>query len=120
MSKTIVCEIRDRNALFTLLEHYTGLIIIKFGAEWCNPCKLIKKDVNQFFISSPAEVICCDIDIDNCFDVYSFLKSKKMVNGIPAILCWKKGNATFIPDDSVSGSDPNELHRFFVRCGNMM
>jgi hypothetical protein len=46
------------------------------------------------------------------------LKSKKMVNGIPVILCYKKGNATYIPDDSITGADPNALAAFFKRCGN--
>ena len=120
MSKTIISEIRDREAFHTLLQHNTGLIIIKFGAEWCGPCKLIKKEVDQFFVSSPTDVICCEIDVDECFDVYSYLKSKKMINGIPAILCWKKGNATFIPDDSVTGADLRERRNFFVRCGALI
>ena len=34
----------------------------------------------------PENVICADIDIDENFDVYTFLKSKRMVNGIPAVL----------------------------------
>jgi hypothetical protein len=41
-----------------------------------------------------------------------------MVNGIPVILCYKKGNTTFIPDDSITGSHPEDLHKFFLRCGN--
>jgi len=40
-----------------------------------------------------------------------------MVNGIPVILCYKKGNQTFIPDDSITGADPGELDAFFRRCG---
>jgi hypothetical protein len=40
-----------------------------------------------------------------------------MVNGIPALLCYKKGNATYIPDDMITGSDATQLHQFFVRCG---
>ena len=48
----------------------------------------------------------------------AFLKSKKMVNGIPVLLCYKKNNSTYIPDDAITGSDPNELHQFFTRCGN--
>ena len=40
-----------------------------------------------------------------------------MVNGIPVLLCYKKGNSTYIPDDIVTGSDPQQLHQFFTRCG---
>ena len=46
------------------------------------------------------------------------LKSKKMVNGIPVMLCYKKGNETFIPDDMVTGAEPIGLDAFFKRCGN--
>jgi hypothetical protein len=40
-----------------------------------------------------------------------------MVNGIPVLLCYKKGNTTFIPDDVITGSDATQLHMFFKRCG---
>jgi len=118
MSKQIVSEIKNRDAFFHLLKHNPGLIVIKLGAIWCGPCKQIKNVVHGFFASSPSEVVCCDIDVDESFDFYSFLKSRKMVNGIPVMLCYKKGNQTYIPDDSITGSDANELHKFFMRCGN--
>lgn len=117
MSKQIISEIADRHAFMNLLQHNTGIIVLKFGATWCGPCKLIEAAVNEFFASSPVEVICGDIDVDQSFDVYSFLKSKKMVNGIPVLLCYKKGNTSFIPDDMVTGADSKELHLFFSRCG---
>ncbi len=120
-TKQVVSEIADRNAFLTLLQHNPGIIVIKLGAEWCGPCKTIKSAVHGFFASSPPEVVCADIDVDQCFDLYSFLKSKKMVNGIPALLCYKKGNSTYIPDDIITGSDPQQLHQFFMRCGkNLM
>jgi thiol-disulfide isomerase/thioredoxin len=118
MSKQIITEIPNRDAFFHLLKHNTGLIVIKLGAEWCGPCKQIRTVVHGFFASSPLEVICADIDVDKSFDFYSFLKSKKMVNGIPVLLCYKKNNTTYIPDDIITGSDPNELHNFFTRCGS--
>lgn len=118
MSKQVISEIPNRETFFHLLSNNPGLIIIKLGAEWCGPCKLIKNSVHGFFASSPPEVVCAEIDVDQCLDFYSFLKSKKMVNGIPVVLCYKKGNRTFIPDDSITGADPLELHKFFIRCGN--
>jgi hypothetical protein len=118
MSKQIISEIPNRESFIHLLSHNPGLIVIKLGAEWCGPCKKIKSAVHGFFASSPPEVVCADIDVDQCLDFYSFLKSKKMVNGIPVLLCYKKGNSTYIPDDAVIGADPTQLHQFFARCGN--
>ena len=117
MSKQVISEIPNRDAFFHLLQNNPGIIVLKLGAEWCGPCKRVKPAVHAFFASSPPEVVCGDIDVDQSFDFYSFLKSKKMVNGIPVMLCYKKGNATFIPDDSITGSDPDALHHFFIRCG---
>jgi thioredoxin-like negative regulator of GroEL len=117
MSKEVISEIPNRSTFFHLLKHNPGLIIIKLGAEWCGPCKLIKNVVHGFFASSPPEVVCADIDVDQSMDFYSFLKSKKMVNGIPVLLCYKKGNETFIPDDSITGADAVQLDAFFRRCG---
>ena len=121
MSKQIISEIENRDAFMTLLQHNPGLIVLKLGAEWCGPCKTIKQAVHGFFASSPPEVVCGDIDVDKSFDFYSFLKSKKMVNGIPALICYKKGNSTYIPDDIVTGANSQQLHNFFIRCGkNLM
>jgi thiol-disulfide isomerase/thioredoxin len=64
MSKEVISEIANRDAFFTLLKHNHGLILLKLGAEWCGPCKTIKKSVDGFFASSPPEVICEDIDVD--------------------------------------------------------
>ena len=74
--------------------------------------------MDAFFASSPKNVICADIDVDESVDLYAFLKSKKMVNGIPVMLCYKKGNVSFAPDDAVTGSEPGQLTAFFKRCGN--
>lgn len=118
MSKQIISEIASRDAFFHLLGHNPGLIILKLGATWCGPCQQIKHIVHAFFASSPSNVVCGDIDVDESFDFYSLLKSKKMVNGIPVMICYKKGNSTYIPDDMVTGSDPQALHAFFKRCGS--
>lgn len=115
--KTIVTYFQSREHLFRLLEKNPGLVIIKMGATWCGPCKRIKPVVDAFYASSPENVICCEIDVDESFDVYSYFKSKRMVNGVPVLLCYKKGNTGYIPDDSVTGADPAALDAFFRRCG---
>ena len=72
MEKSIIVSIDSRQSFFHLLENNTGLIVLKLGAAWCGPCSLIKSEVEEFFVSSPIEVICGDIDIDESADFYSF------------------------------------------------
>lgn len=117
--KQVITFFENRQQFLDLLKVNPGLIIVKFGATWCGPCKKIKPVVDSFFATSPPNVLCCEIDIDESFDLYSYLKSKKMINGVPTIFCYKKtlGGGNYIPDDSVVGSDPVALSAFFKRCG---
>jgi thiol-disulfide isomerase/thioredoxin len=114
--KQIIASFEDRQSFFNLLPNNPGMIIVKFGAIWCKPCKAIAPQLEAFFATSPDEVICCDIDVDESFDFYSFMKARKMVNGIPVILCYLKGNTGIAPNFSVTGSDKTQLDNFFKRC----
>ena len=99
-----------------LVENNKGVILIKFGAKWCGPCKRIEPYVMEFFNNVPENIQCVIIDIDECIEFYSFLKKKRVVNGVPVILCYLKDNKTFIPDDFVVGTDKIKLDEFFIRC----
>ena len=114
----IITEIGSLPKFQNLLVNNPGLIIIKFGAGWCGPCKLIKNQVEMYMQNSPDNVQCCNIDIDEDFELYAFLKNKKMVNGIPNVLCWYKNNTNYIPDDIVTGANSNEIDLFFKRCSD--
>ena len=116
--KQVITLFESRDHFLNLLKVNPGIVVIKLGATWCGPCKKIAHVVEAFFATSPPEVICADIDVDESFDLYAMLKSKKMVNGVPTILCYKKGNISYVPDDSVLGIAPTDLANFFRRCGN--
>ena len=106
-------RIESRQFFMDMLKKNPGYIVIKLGADWCMPCKHIHNHVHEFFSLCPQDnVICFDLNVDECGDVYSFLKSKKMVNGIPAILVYEKGNESFIPDDMHIGGDVNAFSVF--------
>ncbi len=114
----IIYEYKSRQDFITSLDENPGLIIIKFGADWCEPCKIIENYVDNKFNSMPDTVQCAKINVDDSFDLYAFLKSKKIVKGIPTILCYYSGNTHYIPDDVVSGTNEAELNIFFQRCLN--
>jgi thioredoxin 1 len=117
LNKQIISSFESRDEFMNLLKVNPGLVIVKLGATWCGPCKAIAQIVEAFFATSPANVICADIDVDDSIDLYAYLKQRKMVNGIPVMLMYKKGNVSFAPDDSVTGADPAQLDAFFKRCG---
>jgi len=109
-------EIKNALHLKDILETNPGLIIIKFGATWCGPCVKIADLVDTWFDKMPPTIQTYLINIDDNIEIYAFLKNKKMIQGIPAILAYNKGNLNYIPDDSVVGAIPNEINSFFIRC----
>jgi thiol-disulfide isomerase/thioredoxin len=117
MSKQVVSEIASVEAFFSLLQNNPGLIIIKLGAEWCGPCKTIEPLVYELMSKVPATVKCAALDIDEeaNFDLYAFLKSKKMVNGVPVILFYKMGNKSWVPNDVVVGANPGVIRDLFQK-----
>jgi thiol-disulfide isomerase/thioredoxin len=115
VSLPILTELPNKVAFQQALESNPGVIIIKFGAEWCGPCKKIEEHVKILMNSMPGNVQSYIIDIDESLEVYSFLKKKKMINGIPAILAYYSENTSYIPDDMVIGADAVKINEFFER-----
>jgi thiol-disulfide isomerase/thioredoxin len=109
----IITSIQTRTDFGNLLVNNPGVIVIKFGASWCGPCKNIQPALTHYINQMPSNVQVCIIDIDECFDFYSFLQSKRMVNGVPAVLAYYKENTSYIPDASVIGADLKQIEIFF-------
>lgn len=109
-------HIGSLQGLKTILEENPGMVFIKFSADWCKPCQKIKSHVEQWFRRMPdtVQVVCVDIDDD--FEVYAFLKNKRMLNGIPAILMYRKGNVDIAFDEMVSSSNNIQVDEFFAKC----
>lgn len=111
-------NITTLNDLQNALQNNTGVFIVKLGAEWCGPCKRIEGLVKSCMDQAPANVRCVVIDVDEAIDIYGFLKTKLVVNGIPAILGYYKGNFNYIPNEVVIGADNAQVIAFFQRCYN--
>lgn len=102
----------------SIIQNNKGTIIIKFGADWCGPCRLIDKQVHQWFdycSQNKPLVQTYLLDVDNNFDVYGFLKKNRVVNGVPVILVYKSENNTFRPDDLVIGAKSEDIDALFRR-----
>ncbi len=105
-----------------ILRQNPGNVIVKFGATWCGPCKRIEAQVGQWFNmltqktsdQQTSNTLCIAVDVDDSFDLYGAFKSRRQVSGIPAILLFKQGNLSYIPDDMVVGADPRQVNDFFT------
>lgn len=107
---------QTRQEFMETLKTNPGVIIIKFGAEWCGPCQKIEPQVVEYMNAMPSSIRCIMIDIDKAFDAYAYLKSKKIVNGIPVCLAYYKDNIHFVPDEVVIGTNESEIKQFFANC----
>ncbi len=93
------------------------VLLVKFSAEWCKPCEVIKPLVNKKYKELPTNVIIAEIDIDESLDLYMVFKKKKMLTGVPSLFAFhgdKKKEKTlwYVPDRSVSGSDNKKVEDF--------
>jgi len=103
---------------YQILSHNDNLVIFKFGADWCAPCKKIDPLVEKWFafLSENTNIQTVFVDVDASFELYAFLKTKKMIQGIPTLLAYKKDNTSYTFDDSVVGADFSHVEEFFQRC----
>lgn len=96
------------------------ILIVKFSAKWCKPCKLVSPIFEQYTTKhyKRENVVIGDVDIDES-DFYKELKRKRMINGIPCIMAFynKDCNDNYlIPDDSVTGANIQDVTTFLNRC----
>lgn len=117
MNNTII-GIKNVPELKSIIENNKGLVIIKLGARWCQPCRSIEDIVTSWFkkMNSINLVQTFLVDIDEDYQIFAYLKNKKMLQGIPAILMYQKSNSTLVFDDCVNSSNVEEIDQFFSRC----
>lgn len=101
-------------------------IIIKFGAEWCGPCKRIQPYCHKIFKNYPSKIICFDIDIDNDenLELYLAYKQKKMVRSVPVIFAYvsnpeRENSHWWAPDFSVNSAQQHDLETFFAKVNTL-
>ena len=96
------------------------MILIRFTADWCGPCKLIDAMCKEYETKFPDSIKYLTIDIDDSLELYMKLKKHKQVTGIPSLLAYYnyEGEKDFwyTPNDSHIGADNDILRDFFERC----
>lgn len=125
-NEEIILETREDLAFFLKNTPYE-FVVLKFYADWCKPCKKITPFVTQLLEDKVRmfetrgvknKFIFVSVDVDECFDLYAFMKKQKMINGIPALFLYSKKiykkneeKQMYIPQASISGTDENEIKK---------
>lgn len=78
-------EINDKN--FKEIVDDSDLSLIKVGAEWCGPCRMIKPIIEEISDDYEDRVIIGDINADDKLESIS----EYNIRSIPTILMFKKG-----------------------------
>jgi len=93
--------------------------IVRFTAGWCKPCKTISPTIDRLVELLPESTGYVVVNIDESNDLYSFLKSKHVIGGVPTVSAYYSERDPdvmfYLPDDQVSGTDVGTVERFFAR-----
>jgi NADH:ubiquinone oxidoreductase subunit F (NADH-binding) len=99
-----------------LLNNNNGFIFLKIGSKTCSPCRVITPFILEMFEKMPDNVHCICIDIDESIELFASLKKKEICNTIPSLLCYIKGNVSYIPDHMYSGTNIDEITKILNIC----
>ena len=114
LSKEIV---DNKRRFLEIIQNNNGKLVFKFSAEWCGPCKKILPMINDFkeTIKDDETITWIDIDVDDSIEVFGMLKTKRIVNGVPAILVYLEDNEEIYPDEFVIGANEKDIEYLFSK-----
>lgn len=61
------------------------VVLIKFGADWCGPCKALAPILEQ--VANEVSYPVFEVDVDDAMDIAAEYK----IRGVPTLLVLKKG-----------------------------
>ena len=78
----------DNESAFTLhVLHKKGIVIVDFWAPWCEPCKMIRAEIQRAAEAFKDQVEVVRVDVDACHS----LAEKYDIMAIPTLLFFKDG-----------------------------
>ena len=70
-------------------------VLLKFYADWCAPCKVIGPKIKDMLkkailLRKNLKFVYIEVNVDECFDLYAFLKQRKWFVEYLPFSCIKK------------------------------
>ena len=65
-----------------------GLVLVKFGAPWCGPCREVDRELGKLAAMAPSDVQVVSINVDD----EPSLAQEYNVRSIPRMLLFENGN----------------------------
>jgi thiol-disulfide isomerase/thioredoxin len=115
-SLPVIYDVENMEVFKNLIRTNPGVTIFRFRADWCQPCKRADPIVNNYISQLGLKIQFVMVDVDTSFELYAYLKNKRQIMGIPAMLAYHRENDTYIPNDIVTGPDEDSINKFFNRC----
>ncbi|VFP83892.1 Thioredoxin 1 [Candidatus Erwinia haradaeae] len=89
----------------------TGLVLVDFWAEWCNPCKMIAPILDELAIEYKETLVVVKLNIDQNSDV----TLKYNIRSVPTLLLFKNGH---VIATKVGAASKGQLRGFLQEhCG---
>jgi thioredoxin 1 len=82
------------------------VVIVKFKAEWCGPCKKVAPHIKSL-MEQFKDINYVEVDVDNGNNIASYLR----IRTIPTIISYVNGDIHEI----LSSSKPSDITQFFIK-----
>lgn len=83
-STCLVCSLSHHLADFLAKRNAGGKVLVSFGAEWCGPCKMFAKTLDELAFAN-KEVSFFKLDVDT----YGDLATEYKINVLPTFMAYK-------------------------------
>lgn len=86
-----MATIREINSIeeYNRFIEIKGIKILKFGSEWCGPCKVLKDTIKNIDAEKVDDVIFAEIDVEN--EELYHICVELGIRGIPVLAYYKDG-----------------------------
>ena len=102
----------NRSQFISLLAKNPGTIVLKVGADWCQPCKDLEPLLKRLTPVLPPTVLFVQQDLES--DLGSFLNAKKQITAVPVFLIYRKSNLTPFADECLTGPTEDQVNSLFL------